>query len=88
MVEAGEQVSAAAENTEYQRYREAWAALNPTQKARVKLKQGWEQCSALAVFAGWPSLFDPAREQDHNELVACRKLIAERPDLFPEATDA
>lgn len=68
-------------------YCKAWATLNPTQKARVKLKQGWEQCSARAVFADWPGLFDPDREQDRDELVACRKLIAERPDLFPAVVE-
>jgi len=69
---------------EYDPYREAWATLNPTQKARVMLKQQWEACSRLAVFADWPSLFDPERDQDAKELKACRELIAERPDLFPE----
>ncbi len=36
--------------------------------------------------ADWPNLFDPSREQDENELKACRQLIAERPELFPEST--
>lgn len=81
-------MSAAAENTEYQRYREAWRALDPTRKARVMLKAKWEGCSLSAIFSDWPSLFDPNREQGEGELEACRELIAERPDLFPEAPDA
>lgn len=66
-----------------QSYRAAWAVLTPTQKARVMLKQQWEGCSRLAVFIDWSSLFDPAREQDEDELTACRELIAQRPELFP-----
>ena len=65
-------------------FQEAWAKLNATQRARVMLKQQWEHCSRLAVFVDWPSLFDPNREQDDAEVVACQELIAERPDLFPE----
>ncbi|HEX5591990.1 MAG TPA: hypothetical protein VFX35_01435 [Solirubrobacterales bacterium] len=72
----------------YAQYREAWAKLSVTQKARVKLKQQWERRSALAIFADWPDLFDPAREQDEDELKACRELIEQRPELFPEATNA
>lgn len=71
------------EPTTYEKYRAARAALSPTQLARVMLKQQWERCSALSVYANWPSLFDPDREQDEDELKACRELIAERPDLFP-----
>lgn len=67
----------------YTRYREAWAILSPTQKARVMLKQRWEHRPGLGIFEEWPSLFDPNREQDENELKACRELIAERPDMFP-----
>lgn len=70
----------------YREYREAWKALSPTQKARVMLKQRWEQCSGLAVFQDWRSLFDPTREQDESELEACHALIRERPDLFPPAS--
>lgn len=73
--------------SEHQEYREAWAALNPTQKARVMAKQQWEKASRLAVFQDWRDLFDPDREQDESELEACRELIAERPDLFPGAVD-
>lgn len=69
----------------YENYRTAWAALTSTQRARVVLKQQWEQRSRFAIFHDWPSLFDPRREQDETELEACRKLIAERPELFPEA---
>lgn len=72
------------DRTQHARYREAWAALSPTQKARVMLKQRWEACTRLAAFDDWPSLFDPDREQDESELKAWRDLIAERPDLFPE----
>lgn len=68
----------------YEKYSKAYAKLNITQKARVKLKQKWEQASALAIFEDWPSLFDPDREQDEGELSACRDLIRERPELFPE----
>lgn len=64
-------------------YREAWAKLSPTQKARVMLKQKWEQMSRIGVFSEWPSLFDPDREQSPDELAACEELIAERPELFP-----
>lgn len=76
------------DRSQTERYREAWAALNPTQKARVMLKQKWEATSRLAVFVDWPSLFDPDREQDPSELKACQELITERPDLFPEIADA
>jgi hypothetical protein len=76
------------DRTQNERYQEAWAALSPTQKARVMIKQQWEACSRLGIFADWPSLFDPDREQDVDELKACRELIAERPDLFPEAANA
>lgn len=69
--------------TDYEKYRAAWKALSPTLKARVMLKQKGEQRSGLAVFLDWPSLFDPAREQDEDELKACRELIEERPELFP-----
>lgn len=68
----------------YEQYREAWKALSPTRKARVMLKQQWEHCTGLAAFADWPSLFDPDREQDEDELKACQDLISQRPDLFPE----
>lgn len=68
----------------YGEFREAWVKLNPTQKARVMLKQKWEQCSRFAIFVDWSSLFDPDREQDAEELEACQELIAERPDLFPD----
>jgi hypothetical protein len=74
------------ETTPYQQYQEARANLSPTQLARVMLKQQWEECSALTVFFDWPSLFDPAREQDEDELKACRELIAQRPELFPGVT--
>lgn len=70
--------------SQYEKYREARAALSPTQLARVMIKQQWERCSALAVFANWPDLFDADRVQDEDELKACRELIAKRPDLFPE----
>lgn len=77
------------DRTLHVRYREAWEALSPTQKARVMMKQQWEQCTRLAAFDDWPSLFDPHREQDESELKACRELIATRPDLFPgETVDA
>jgi hypothetical protein len=75
------------EKGQFARYREAWAKLNVTQGARVKLKQGHEQCSALAVFVDWPSLFDPERVQDGDELKECCGLIYRRPGLFPEATN-
>lgn len=68
-------------------YRTAWAALSPTQRARVMLKQQWEHCSRLGVFEDWPDLFDPRREQDEDELAACRELIAQRPYLFPSEGD-
>jgi hypothetical protein len=67
----------------YAEYREAWKKLSPTQRARVMLKQQWEQASRLAVFRDWPSLFDPDREQDADELAACNELIGQRPELFP-----
>ena len=35
----------------YEEYRELWKALSPTQKARVMLKQKWEQRSRFAIFA-------------------------------------
>lgn len=76
------------EATQYEKYKAARAALNSTQLARVMMKQQWEKCSALGVYADWPSLFDPEREQDGDELKACRELIAERPELFPEADRA
>jgi hypothetical protein len=69
-------------------YSEAWLALTPERKARVMIKAKWEQRSLRAIFDGWPSLFDPLRKQDEDELKACRELMAERPDLFPEMTDA
>jgi hypothetical protein len=72
----------------YKEFREAWAKLNTTQQARVILKQGWERRSRFAVFVDWGSLFDPSREQDESELEGCRALIAERPELFPEAKNA
>lgn len=65
-----------------QSYRAAWVVLTPTQKARVMLKQQWEHCSRLSVFQDWASLFDPRREQDEDELAACRELVTQRPDLF------
>lgn len=69
----------------FREYREAWAKLNPTQKARVILKQGqWEHPSGFAIFINCSSLFDPEREQDASELKACHALITERPELFPE----
>lgn len=68
----------------YAEFREAWAKLNKTQKARVMLKQQWEQRSRFAIFVDWSSLFDPEREQDASELEACHALIAKRPELFPE----
>ena len=76
-------MSGPTETTPYGRYKEAWKALSPTQKARVMLKAKWERRSLVAIHADWPSLFDPQRKQDEAELKACRELIAERPDLFP-----
>jgi hypothetical protein len=72
----------------YQEFREAWARLSTTQKARVVLKQQWERRSRFAIFVDWSSLFDPEREQDADELKACEALIAERPELFPKAEEA
>jgi hypothetical protein len=80
------EVKAAGEVSPYGLYRAAWALLNPTQKARVMLKAKWEGRSRVAIHVDWPSLFDPERKQDEDELKACRELIAERPDLFPGAT--
>lgn len=71
----------------YLRYRMAWSKLNVTQKACVKMKQGWEHCSGMAVFEDWPNLFDPDREQDEIELEACRELINQRPELFRKQLD-
>lgn len=34
----------------YTRYREAWAILSPTQKARVMLKQRWEHRPGLGIY--------------------------------------
>ena len=68
---------------EYKEFQAAWAKLSFTQKAQIKLKQRDESRSAMAIYADWPSLFDPSREQDRGELKACRELMAERPELFP-----
>lgn len=75
------------EQTIYQEYQEARKNLSPTQLARIMLKQKWEGRSALAVYEDWPSLFDPNRDQDDEELKACQELIRQRPDLFPTETD-
>lgn len=47
-------------------FREAWDALDETQRERIRQKAQWEHVTLRGVYADWPVLFAAAVEEPHE----------------------